>query len=201
MSDVLLEPSVAVFAPVGSEGGQRPSTLSTGPAILPGGLAPGQRWSVGRKTDAMTALYTKATMRQRRSGARKRLEERTQPIDATYRRTLARSDFISLTCTGAHSKPAFASLFARQCGHVGIDDDPTIEADLNRRAGCSTHCVTRWIGIGGSGWCSWAASDEHQTNLTSVRQRLNTPHQHFPVWPCFQTKFLKIAATLECFQA
>ena len=43
MSDVLLEPSVAVFAPVGSEGGQRPSTLSTGPAIPPGGLAPRQR--------------------------------------------------------------------------------------------------------------------------------------------------------------
>jgi len=30
------------------------------------------------KTAAMTALYTKATMRQRRSGARKRLEERTK---------------------------------------------------------------------------------------------------------------------------
>jgi hypothetical protein len=32
----------------------------------------------GHKTTAMTALYTKATMRQRRYGARKRLEERTR---------------------------------------------------------------------------------------------------------------------------
>lgn len=32
----------------------------------------------GHKTGAMTSLYTKATMRQRRSGARKRLEERTK---------------------------------------------------------------------------------------------------------------------------
>ena len=32
----------------------------------------------GHKTSAMTALYTNATMRQRRAGARKRLEERTK---------------------------------------------------------------------------------------------------------------------------
>ena len=32
----------------------------------------------GHKTAAMTALYTKATMRQRRAGARKRLEARTK---------------------------------------------------------------------------------------------------------------------------
>jgi integrase len=32
----------------------------------------------GHKTSAMTALYTKATMRQRQAGARKRLEERTK---------------------------------------------------------------------------------------------------------------------------
>jgi integrase len=32
----------------------------------------------GHKTSAMTALYTKATMQQRRAGARKRLEERTK---------------------------------------------------------------------------------------------------------------------------
>jgi transposase len=56
MSDVLLEPSVAVFTPVGSEGGQRPSTLPTGPAIPPGGLAPGQRWSVGRKREVVLRL-------------------------------------------------------------------------------------------------------------------------------------------------
>jgi len=35
----------------------------------------------GHKTAAMTALYTKATMRQRRSGARKRLEARTKGGD------------------------------------------------------------------------------------------------------------------------
>jgi integrase len=32
----------------------------------------------GHKTSAMTALYTKATMQQRRAGARKRLQERTK---------------------------------------------------------------------------------------------------------------------------
>jgi integrase len=32
----------------------------------------------GHKTSAMTALYTKATMRQRRAAARKRLQERTK---------------------------------------------------------------------------------------------------------------------------
>jgi integrase len=32
----------------------------------------------GHKTAAMTALYTKVTMQQRRSGARKRLEARTK---------------------------------------------------------------------------------------------------------------------------
>jgi hypothetical protein len=32
----------------------------------------------GHNTTAMTALYTKQTMRQRRAGARKRLEERTK---------------------------------------------------------------------------------------------------------------------------
>src|ERR1039458_5122652 len=56
MSDVLLEPSVAVFAPVGRAGGRRPPTLSTGPAIPPGGLAPGQRWSVGRKREVVLRL-------------------------------------------------------------------------------------------------------------------------------------------------
>jgi integrase len=32
----------------------------------------------GHKTAAMTALYTKATMKQRQAGARKRLEARTK---------------------------------------------------------------------------------------------------------------------------
>jgi hypothetical protein len=37
-----------------------------------------QRALSGHKTAAMTALYTKATMKQRRIAARKRLEERTK---------------------------------------------------------------------------------------------------------------------------
>lgn len=56
MSDVLLEPSVAVVAAVGSEGGRRPSTLSTGQAVGPGALGPGQRWSVGRKREVVLRL-------------------------------------------------------------------------------------------------------------------------------------------------
>jgi len=55
MSDILHEPSAAV-GPVGSEGGQRPSALSTGQAAPSGGLAPGQRWSVGRKRDVVLRL-------------------------------------------------------------------------------------------------------------------------------------------------
>jgi hypothetical protein len=35
-------------------------------------------WMITHNTAAMTALYTKQTMRQRRAGARKRLEERTK---------------------------------------------------------------------------------------------------------------------------
>jgi hypothetical protein len=49
MKHSLLESSAAFVGPVGSEGGRSPSTLSTGQAVPPGGLAPGQRWSVGRK--------------------------------------------------------------------------------------------------------------------------------------------------------
>lgn len=55
MSDILPELSAAV-GPVGSEGGQRPSALSTGQAASSGGLAPGQRWSVGRKRDVVLRL-------------------------------------------------------------------------------------------------------------------------------------------------
>jgi hypothetical protein len=50
----------AVDGPVESEGGRSPSTPSTGRAApsatiapQPGPLAPGQRWSVGRKRDAV----------------------------------------------------------------------------------------------------------------------------------------------------
>jgi len=53
----------AVDGPVGSEGGRSPSTLSKGRAApsaaiapQPGPLAPGQRWSVGRKREAVLRL-------------------------------------------------------------------------------------------------------------------------------------------------
>jgi len=53
----------AVDGPVVSEGGRSPSTLSTGRAARsatiapqPGPLAPGQRWSVGRKREAVLRL-------------------------------------------------------------------------------------------------------------------------------------------------
>lgn len=53
----------AVDGPVGSEGGRSPSTLSTGCAApstpgapKPGALAPGQRWSVGRKREVVLRL-------------------------------------------------------------------------------------------------------------------------------------------------
>jgi hypothetical protein len=53
MKDSFLESSAAFVGPVGSEGGRSPSTLSIGPAVPPGGLAPGQRWSVGRKREVV----------------------------------------------------------------------------------------------------------------------------------------------------
>ena len=50
----------AVDGPVVSEGGRSPSTLSTGQAARaapkPGPLAPGQRWSVARKREAVLRL-------------------------------------------------------------------------------------------------------------------------------------------------
>ena len=58
-----IDGSAAVGGPVGSEGGRSPSTLSTGRAApsasiapQPGPLAPGQRWSVGRKREAVPRL-------------------------------------------------------------------------------------------------------------------------------------------------
>ncbi len=56
MNDILAESSVAFVGPVGSEGGRSPSTLSTGQAVPVGGLAPGQRWSVGRKREVVLRL-------------------------------------------------------------------------------------------------------------------------------------------------
>ena len=58
-----IESADAVDGPVVSEGGRGPSTLSTGRAAplatiapQPGPLAPGQRWSVGRKREAVLRL-------------------------------------------------------------------------------------------------------------------------------------------------
>lgn len=56
MKDSFLESSAAFVGPVGSEGGRSPSTLSIGPVVPPGGLAPGQRWSVGRKREVVLRL-------------------------------------------------------------------------------------------------------------------------------------------------
>jgi hypothetical protein len=56
MSDILHDPSVAAVGPVGSEGGRSPSTHSTAAVVPAGGLAPGQRWSVGRKREVVLRL-------------------------------------------------------------------------------------------------------------------------------------------------
>src|ERR1019366_7283084 len=56
MNDTLLETSAVFVGPVGSEGGRSPSTLSIGQAVPPGGLAPGQCWSVGRKREVVLGL-------------------------------------------------------------------------------------------------------------------------------------------------
>jgi len=56
MKEPLLASSAAFVGPVGSEGGRSPSTLSTGQAVPAGGLAPGQRWSVGRKREVVLRL-------------------------------------------------------------------------------------------------------------------------------------------------
>lgn len=57
-----IEDPLAVDGPVGSEGGRSPSALSTGQATAAPGpsrigpLAPGQRWSVGRKREVVLRL-------------------------------------------------------------------------------------------------------------------------------------------------
>ena len=57
-----IEGTDVAVAPVVSEGGRSPSTLSTGlPGMTPnpstiGRLAPGQRWSVGRKREVVLRL-------------------------------------------------------------------------------------------------------------------------------------------------
>ena len=55
MKDSFLELSAAFVGPVGSEGGRSLSTLSIG-QVPAGGLAPGQRWSVGRKREVVLRL-------------------------------------------------------------------------------------------------------------------------------------------------
>ncbi len=57
-----IDQSAAVDGPVGSEGGRSPSTLSTGQSAPTGTgtalgpLAPGQRWSAGRKREVVLRL-------------------------------------------------------------------------------------------------------------------------------------------------
>jgi hypothetical protein len=56
----IMQNDVADDAPVGSEGGRRPSTPSTGHngagGAASGQLAPGQRWSVSRKREVVLRL-------------------------------------------------------------------------------------------------------------------------------------------------
>jgi transposase len=56
MNDILHDPSVAAVGPVESEGGRSPSTHSTAAVVPAGGLAPGQRWSVGCKREVVLRL-------------------------------------------------------------------------------------------------------------------------------------------------
>jgi transposase len=54
----MIRHDVADDGPVGSEGGRRPSALSTGQAVAAstGPLAPGQRWSLIRKREVVLRL-------------------------------------------------------------------------------------------------------------------------------------------------
>ena len=57
MKDSLLELSAAFVGPVGSEGGRSPChAFHRTKRCQTGGLAPGQRWSVGRKREVVLRL-------------------------------------------------------------------------------------------------------------------------------------------------
>ena len=56
MTEILHGSLGAAVGPVESEVGRRPSPLSTGQSVPAGGLAPGQRWSVGRKREVVLRL-------------------------------------------------------------------------------------------------------------------------------------------------
>jgi hypothetical protein len=56
MKDNFLESSAAFVGPMESVDGLRPPSLSIGQAVPAGGLAPGQRWSVGRKREVVLRL-------------------------------------------------------------------------------------------------------------------------------------------------
>src|ERR1700757_4190497 len=56
MTEILHGSLGAAVGPVGSEVGHSPSTLSPGQSVPAGGLAPGQRWSVGRKREVVLRL-------------------------------------------------------------------------------------------------------------------------------------------------
>src|ERR1700761_109942 len=56
MTEILHGSLGAAVGPVGSEVGRSPSTLSPGQSVPAGGLAPGQRWSVGRKREVVLRL-------------------------------------------------------------------------------------------------------------------------------------------------
>src|ERR1700749_4999069 len=56
MTDILHGSPAAAVGPVESPVGRSPSTLSPGQSVPAGGLAPGQRWSVGRKREVVLRL-------------------------------------------------------------------------------------------------------------------------------------------------
>jgi hypothetical protein len=107
MKDIIPEPSVA-FGPVGSEGGRSPSTLPTGNTVPNSGLAPGQRWSVGRKREVVLRLLRgeAAESLSRELGVPvyrlERWHERALPIGDEVRRNapMARAGALGHTARG-----------------------------------------------------------------------------------------------------
>src|SRR6267142_115382 len=65
-----IETNDVMVGPVVSEGGRSPSTLSPGHGgVGQRGLAPGQRWSVGRKREVGVPLYRLEQWRQKADAA------------------------------------------------------------------------------------------------------------------------------------
>ena len=80
--------------PVGSEGGRRPSTLSTGHngagGAASGPLAPGQRWSVNRKREAVLRLLRGEAAEDLRANSACRSTSSSAGVRRRKRRWMAR---------------------------------------------------------------------------------------------------------------